>query len=161
MILLNFVLFALVLLCIYLSEGSERIIIIPQAMSLIIILNKETILTKIGNYPKEKFRNVPIFNDDKTAVSLQLELIPKGRLSMNLDNFQINGAYIDEMSTSGKPNQSRIGDPAQFSFSLDEPKIINMKIRAYKGKTLPRFLTLSYNYNGRTRSKTFFVREPN
>lgn len=140
--------------CLWFDTG-DKYKLIPQWVSLLIVLNKENILGRLDNEFKIINLNNPILNANSTQVVINCRFVPKVSRVTTLESFRIScKGYIESINT---PANEFTSNPNDLSLKLDEPKELIFRIKSYEGYRLPRFLILEFNSNSRKKMKTFIL----
>jgi hypothetical protein len=156
MLLLNILIFLLMLICFLFSPANQRYIFIPQCLSLLLVLNKDSILTKLGSVVEFIKINRPTLNHNKSEVIIHCSLNPKKNKAIFINRFRTFGkGYIHSIEC---PPGHPVDHPYSFSLNLDVPTEIIFKIKSYPNLSLSRFMTLWYNSNSLPKSKYFTFR---
>ena len=158
MLIFNLALLILVGICLWFSGEGERLKFVPQGVALFFVLNKDAFLSRIGNRPKVKRLSRPLFDDRRSKVSIQVRLLPRKNIPTTIDHFRSANGYIERILVLD--TSSATADPYGLVLSLAQPVDVIIDIRAYPGKTLPRFVTVNFDCNGQLCSVDFFIRRP-
>lgn len=157
MLLLNLLIFSILIICWNIYPIENRLPLLPQFIAILLVLNKDVILRKIGLNIKFLLINRPLLNEDQTLVTFHCQLMPKGSQNITIHNLNfIGNGYIKDIEF---PPGVKIDNCGPINLCAGAPNDIILRIYSYSGKKIRRIVTIQYSIDSVLKDRWFFLRK--
>lgn len=142
---LNLLLLAILFSIIFLFEGENDIKTALQGLSLLLVLNKDYLISHITGMPKVCLGNKPIYDSTRTNTDIHILLDPGRTSGCTVGPFKIkqsSSAFIESTHKVGSTTKSSTQNLGNLSFTLEARTTIILHISAYQNGLLPDLITI-------------------